>query len=514
VKIYYTDKLPSLDQDFLREAIYNGMDSLLTVEIFDTTRKYLKNDTGGTYEFSKSLLGPVLSAMRRGMKVDDELRQKCVQGDPAADNPLLQLGLDGRILRLGGMVKQVKKGKGKWVVVDENAVLQKFAKAVWGKPLNYHSDKQLKEFFYDALAIPPIVVVKKGERKISCDREALEKMAKNYVRAVPLCSAIIRLRDLEKQRDVFVRGLDPRGRWLASFNIGGTETGRWSSADHPLGYGANFQNIDPLLRHAFIADEDHVLVNCDLQGAEARAVAYLAGDEEYIRAVESADCHSLVASMVWGIPNNPEAAKQKFYRDFTYRDLAKRGQHGSNYGGTAKTLARILKVEVAVMEDFQGKYFGRFPRIREWHQYVATELQRSGVLVTPLGRRRQFWGRLSDDATLREAIAYQPQELIGTINATAFREIWRQFEPRVQVLVNGHDAVLMQMPTKDLDNLLPQVLKCMEVPMDITCPRGITRRMLIPYEAEVGFNWGDMTNDNLCGLRKYKPGHTMTELTL
>lgn len=507
MKIYQTNALPALDYE-AQACIYNGFDALLTVEIFDKLQPQASRrpEVEATYEFERSLLGPVLTMVRRGILVDATLRHQVVHGIPEAVDPLVRLGLEGRIRTLGGMAKEIRKGKGKWVVVDEDAPLQRMAKAVWGKPINYHSEKQLKEFFYDALAIAPVVVMQKGVRKISCGREAMEKIDKGYVRGIPFAKAILRLRDLEKQRDVLTKGLSPQGRWAASYNIGGTETGRWSSSDNPLGHSASIQNIDPVVRPTFVADPGYVLVNCDLQGAEARAVAYLAGDEEYIEAVESQDCHTLVASLVWGIANTKEASSVEFYRGFTYRELAKRGQHGSNYMAKPPTMARILRIPLKLAEEFQSKYFGRFKRLRAWHQHTATMLQTTGVITTPFGRRRQFWGRLTDDATLREAIAYVPQSMIGDITARGILNIWRTLEPKVQLLANGHDAVLMQVPTQALDEMVPRVLECLKVPVQVTDPQGITRTLVIPSGCEVGFNWGKATKDNPRGMRKYERG--------
>ena len=51
---------------------------------------------------------------------------------------------------------------------------------------------------------------------------------------------------------------------------------------------------------------------------------------------------------------------------------------------------------------------GAFPGIRTWHMGVSNELKQTGCLITPMGRRRQFWSRLNDNSTLREAIAYVP----------------------------------------------------------------------------------------------------------
>ena len=55
--------------------------------------------------------------------------------------------------------------------------------------------------------------------------------------------------------------------------------------------------------------------------------------------------------------------------------MAKRGSHGSNYYGTARTMAMHLpNSPQRFLKNFK-KIFRGFPEIQQWHQAVATELQ-------------------------------------------------------------------------------------------------------------------------------------------
>ena len=456
---------PTKLDDWESYYLYNGLDTTLTHEVFSALQNEAVTTTYAphVYDFSRSLLGPVMTMMRRGVLVDWEAAVAAVEAPG---------GLDDRLRFL-------------------HSTLDEFAMVVWGKKLNPNSYPQMKQFFYTELAIPPITSSKKGQVKVSIDRDALENIAKNYVRGRPFANLILRIRDLAKQRDTLTKGLDDDQRWRCSFNIGGTETGRFSSSSSPFRTGSNLQNIDPSLRNIFIADKGYRLAYVDLQAAEARAVAYLSGDEAYIEAVESSDCHTLVASLVFSIPAERKEAEKLFYREFSYRDMAKRGSHGSNYFGTPQTMARHLKIETSVMERFQDAYFKRFPGIRRWHERVAQDLQSTGLLATPTGRVRHFWSRLRDDATLREAIAFVPQSLIADILNRGLLQLWLDLEPRVQCLAQVHDAVLLQIPDDDsFDTTLKEVQQRLTITLPITDINGITRDMMIPCDAEVGYNWG------------------------
>ena len=288
----------------------------------------------------------------------------------------------------------------------------------------------------------------------------------------------------------------PSGFWLIKYRGGVYVTGN-----------SNLQNIPKEARTCFVADPGYVLFYSDQQGAEARIVAYLSGDENYIAAVEGGDSHTMVASMVFGFPPDRELAEREYYRGYSYRDITKKGAHGSNYYGKPFTLAQQMKVETSVAEQFQAQYFKRFPGITEWHGWVARQLQEVGHLTTPFGIRRTFWGRRWDDATLRTAIAFVPQHCVGVLMNIGIYRLWHRFEGKgdVQILLNLHDAVLGQVRADKVDELLPEVLECLRFPFGVRDINGKEREVLIPFDVEIGDNWGKHGPSNPGGLQKWRP---------
>ncbi|MCH7759210.1 hypothetical protein IID20_02550, partial [Patescibacteria group bacterium] len=127
-----------------------------------------------------------------------------------------------------------------------------------------------------------------GQRTVSTDREALETLMNVYIRVRPLLKLILEIRDLESMLRVVQSPIGADGRMRFSFNVAGTETGRWSSSGHwrnvltGTAKGSQFQNITKELRAMFIPDPGYVFVYPDLEQAESRGVAYLSGDENYI----------------------------------------------------------------------------------------------------------------------------------------------------------------------------------------------------------------------------------------
>ena len=464
--------------------VYCGLDCCLTIEIFEELATTYGSPPA-IYSFERALQGPYLEIMQRGFKVDELARRRAAES------------LHERI----GHLRQM---------------LDEFAIAVWDKPLNPRSPQQLRSFFYSVMKLPEVWINQKGERKLSTNREALEKL-EQYLYAKPFISLILAIRDLSKQLEVFETEIDSDGRFRTSYNIAGTETGRPSSSENAYGTGGNAQNIAPSLRYVFVADPGYKLAVIDLEQVEARDVGFFCGclfdDWTFLDSCESGDLHSNNAKLIWPeLPWTGEAkadrkiAERNFYRDFSYRDMAKRGSHLSNYSGTAWTAARSLKVPIAIMDEFQARYIrGRpevldlktgarlpaiaaaFPCIPRYWQWIAQQLQTTHILVTPFGRRRHFFGRPGDDTTLREAIAFMPQSTTADRMNLGLWRVWHFMPGRVELLAQTYDSITFQYPSdKDEDSIISEALERIKV--ELVAPNG--RRYVVPGEAKIGWNWG------------------------
>jgi DNA polymerase I-like protein with 3'-5' exonuclease and polymerase domains len=503
------------------DQVYCALDCCLTLEIFEElARTYgaasgFPQDFRGIYDFECALQGPYLEMMQRGFRVDDLGRRAAAEE------------LNDRIERLEQTLDLFAQ-----VVWDERV---KHPKTKRVSALNARSPVQLKRFFYGALRLPEVWLSQKGERKLSVNREALEKLDQ-YLYARPFVNIILGIRDLAKQLEVFETGIDPDGRFRSAYNIAGTETGRPSSSKNAFGTGRNAQNIAPNLRYVFVADPRKIMCVVDLEQVEARDVGFFCGclfdDWTFLDACESGDLHTNNAKRIWpeldwtgDRKKDRRIADKNFYREFSYRDMAKRGSHLSNYMGTAWTAARSLKLPIGVLEDFQARYCRgsrditpAYPCIPRWWQWTAQQLQTTHQLVTPFGRRRHFFGRPGDDTTLREAIAFLPQSTTADRMNLGLWRVWHQM-PECQLLAQTYDSITFQFDeTLDVDATINKVLKLIEV--ELFAPSG--RRYVVPGECKWGFNWGAQVTQeqidkakasgarppklNLGGLIKWQPG--------
>lgn len=473
-----------------KDWIYNGLDTMVTLEVFHKTKSYLNNMTGNTYNFSRELQGPVLEMTMRGVLIDKHRREEV-------------LALYKKQMAL--VAEQLD------LIIKEGIGLPS---------LNWRSTKDLKELMYGVLGLTP--VRKRNAQGIfvpTVNREALEKLS-GYFIAEPICLRLLLLRDLEKKRQFLETQLDNDGRIRTNFNIAGTNTGRLASAMSDYGTGGNLQNVDRELRSVFIADPGMKFCNLDLEQADARNYGAICwnnfvddGGERfagaYLDACESGDLHTRVCRMAWknlDWGDDPSGYRQVAdriaYRSFSYRDLAKKLGHGTNFYGQPPTMAKHTKVERSLIEDFQREYFRGFPVIQEYFKFVRRSLADDGFLVTLFGRRRGFFGRPNDDATLREAIAYDPQSSTADEIDTGLIRLFQS--NRVQLLIQVHDSILFQFPEEQENEIVPWALELLKVKLALA--KG--REFYVPTEAKVGWNWGDFSNSNPDGLIKWKGGDT------
>lgn len=495
-----SDPMKDLSSQDDRDWIYNGLDCCVTLEVLDVIKPMLTNTTRSTYEFSKSMMAPILDMTMAGLRVDLEARDRVLslyreQITTIADQ-LTTILTDGLNL----------------------------------KNVNWRSPAQLKKIFYEILGCKEI---KKrnthGKMVATVNREALERL-EDYFYAMPICIRLLALRDIDKKRQFLETQLDPDNRIRTNFNIAGTNTGRLASSLSDFGTGTNLQNVDRDLRSVFVADPGMKFANIDLEQADARNVGAICWElfyekygeayaGAYLNACESGDLHTTVCSMAWNeLPwtNDPKAnrkiADQIAYRNLSYRDLAKKLGHGTNYFGTPPTMAKHSKVQRETIELFQEKYFKAFPAIgrphrgmnldtrQSWHKWVEMQIKTTQQITTLYGRERLFFGLPTDQATLREAIAFAPQSMTAEQINIGILNIWRA--NICQLLVQVHDSILVQYPEEREDEIIPQLMKLIRAPL--TLQGG--REFCVPADCKTGWNWGDMSEANPEGLKKYKGG--------
>jgi uracil-DNA glycosylase len=194
---------------------YNCEDCVRTFECADALDTVVTSlNLRPQHDFQMRLWPAVLRMMNRGVRVDHEMRE--------------QLLIDMR---------------------EHECQLVENITYVAGHPLNPKSPKQMKEFFYGELQLPP--VYKRGKqakpgkvRQPSCDDECLNRAALREPIIKPLVNLILEQRSVGTYASTFLEDhSDYDGRYRCSINIAGAVTFRFSSSENPFGSGMNMQNL-------------------------------------------------------------------------------------------------------------------------------------------------------------------------------------------------------------------------------------------------------------------------------
>lgn len=503
-------EIPDLPNGFQVYQCYNILDAAVTAQLQPVIREAMNENHYRTYLREMRVMALCLEMSSKGFPIDQMF--------------LAEL--------LWDLEKKATKAL---------ARLHKFCEAVDSPPVNPRSTTAVPKLFYEHLGLPPVYDYdrKTKQRKITSDIKALEKLRENYPIAMPFVNAILAYREHTKMASVFKRGLEPKNQQLrCSFSPSGTDTGRLSSQQNPYGRGTNAQNLTDYVRTTVCAPEGYAILNLDLKTGESFAVGYIAGCRAYIDACHSGDLHTAAAILNWKhLPWTGDLKKDKaiaegpYYRHFSYRDMAKRAGHATNYYGTPPTIGKVLNLPKAIIEEFQHGYFAAFPEIAQWHLEVIARIQRDGILVTRLGRERRFWGRPDDTVTHRAAIAYDPQSLVADTMNEGLIEVQRwllkeckdartflgrsgkllPFTPGVADLrAQVHDAGVFLIPIEGLDTLAPIVQSKLQYPVDF----GELGQMVIPSDMSVGRRWNKFPKKEPTiytreGLKDWSPGQPL-----
>jgi hypothetical protein len=228
----------------------------------------------------------------------------------------------------------------------------------------------------------------------------------------------------------------------------------------------------PNQRTLIIPDPGYTIVDMDLDRADAQFVAWEANDDTLKAILKAgADLHLENAKAIWGdhiTKKSPE------------RQLAKRFCHAVNYGAYPKKLAKALGISVKLAEWIYARWFQIHPGIRDWHKRVKADLFSKRLVTNPFGYERYYFDR--PEKCINEALAWCPQSSVGIIINTAWDNIDTNL-PEVEVLMQVHDSLTMQVKTDRVLALLPEIQQQSLIPVPYADP------LIIP----VGFKISDVS---------------------
>lgn len=227
-------------------------------------------------------------------------------------------------------------------------------------------------------------------------------------------------------------------------------------------------------REVFLPDEGCVLISCDLSQVDARAVAGLSQDTEYMKLFEPGrDMHSEIAERVLG--------------DRSKRELAKPISHGWSYGMQPKKLALTTGLSFEEAVDFDREMARNFPVLVEWQYRMRVEGETQGILYNGFGRLM----RIEPERSFTQSPALMGQSTARDILCEGILRLWNMGGEDVVQMIRGviHDEVVLSVKKNDVEEIENLVVKAMSFEW---CPVGGKYPIAITAGLNSrGINWGD-----------------------
>lgn len=457
--VYWKDEGKEWTVDMNEEQLwrYNCQDAVRTWEIQkEELRSIQQMGLSEQYKYKLALWWACLMAMIRGVRINQVAR------------PRLAVEFQA----------QMKK-------------IEEFLQFVLGHPLNPRSTPQMHALFYHDLKAP--VQVDKKTRRPTLNDGAMDKVAQKEPLLKPLISAIADYRTLGVFKSTFVDAeIDDDGRMRCTMDPNGTDSFRLSTYENAFGSGMNMQNIPsdkskaigkserryraegmelklPNLRELFLPDEGKTIFDADLDRADLQVVVWETDDLLLKAALRSGvDIHLLNACILSGAEPPPLEELVETHERYAHwrsrykllREFAKVFCHGTNYGGSARTMASHCGVLVHEAEKAQRIWFGAHPGIKAWHRRTEHQLMTTRSVQNKFGYSAVFFDRV--ETLLPEALAWVPQSTVAEVINRGWLNLMAA-EKDAEVLIQVHDSLVGQFDTPLKEVMIPKIKEHLQI---------------------------------------------------
>lgn len=259
----------------------------------------------------------------------------------------------------------------------------------------------------------------------------------------------------------------------------GARTGRMSITDPAL---QTLPAGDATVRRAFIPkDPDYVIIASDLDQVEFRLTAAMSEDPQLIRLFHEADATGgdAFTAIMRDIYQDPTATKSD-----PRRKLVKGVVYGKLYGAGVAKMALTAGVPEEQMRSVVDAFDRSYPGVRGLQKKIEDigmrrlKLEGQGYVLTKTGRRLPC-----DDDRVYSLTNY----LVQSSAAEVFKMNLIKLDLAdltEYMIVPVHDEIVLQVPRKDVEDIMQTVKQCMTTTEGWAVP--LTAGVDGPFE-----NWGD-----------------------
>lgn len=294
--------------------------------------------------------------------------------------------------------------------------------------------------------------------KPSVDDKVMQDLAGKH----PMIDLLSSWQETKKMKGTYVDGLLPMlhtGRLHPNFHLHRTTTGRLSSS------GPNLQNIprDGRVRSLFTCEDHESLIDADYDQIELRMLAAFSGDKNLSHIfLNGIDVHTGTAALIL----------KKQIEDVTSDERQIYGKTPNflmGYGGGPQKLVEATKGVITLDEakDIITDYNNAYSGMTTWKQKVVNRGVKYGYVETMGGRRRRLPDLQSRDRGTRmraerQAVNAVVQGSAAEVCKKAVVEVHKVLEfPKCKMLVQVHDELLISVPTDELQQWVPVIVRAM-----------------------------------------------------
>jgi uracil-DNA glycosylase family 4 len=447
--------------------------------------------------------------------------------------------LEGHGVLVSEEIRQKKKAKYQYLYDVNILDLQKSV----GYEFNPRSPDQVGKLVYEDLKFPKRTKTTNGVTRYNTSRKILEELEtfngednRLGSQGRSILAKIVLARRLSKVIEYTETPIHPDGRWRASWNLAGTETGRTSARKHVdrclikkggkwklVNLGRSLQTItkhgfkleveddeDEVtdsglftelgadLREMFVPAPGYEFVEIDQSQAEARHVAVLAEDWDTLAILERKtfntnkhgvedDLHTITATWVL----------EKPFEEITKAERQSEGKptrHGGAYDMTPKMMALLYHIPLQHAERALNKFHDKSPKIRSvFHREIRNAVQSTRTLYNPFGRRRVFFDKM-DRELHKQAYAHIPQGTVSDHQKFAMLRAEPYIESFARFLVEAHDSTLAEVKIGYREQYAEIMKKELETPIDYrNCTLSRNIDLVVPVAMEFSqASWGEM----------------------
>jgi len=414
------------------------------------------------------------------LMIENEIEDVYTKIDEPIIKVLAQLEVNGikcDISFLNDLEKEYQKS-----LEDLDSQIRSYTK---NEELNINSTKQLAEFLFTELDLPP---VKKTKTGFSTDAEVLETLVKKDLHPAP--ELIVRYRELNKLLSTYVKTLPELvskvdKRIHPTFNIDGAATGRLSCTE------PNLQNIPVRtklgreIRKGFVTDNGKTLLGADYSQIELRLLAHMSEDKIMIDTFNnSGDIHLQTAAEILG-KDPGEINKDE-------RSSAKAINFGLMYGQGVFGLSKQLNITRSEAKAYIEKYFNRFSSIKSYLQSLKAFGHEHNYVETMYKRKRflpqiNSHNKMEQASSERVAINSPIQGTAADLIKIAMIEISKELKIRKlesKMLLQIHDELIFEVLNNELEEITDLVKTKMEGVIKLKVP--------LIVDINTGLSWYDL----------------------